>query len=42
MPTELTGRYLSHLSGEKLGLLGKLEMNLDLFLPRSDASFKLT
>ena len=40
--TELTGRYLSHLSGDNLGLLVKLEMNLDLFLPGSDTSFKLT
>ena len=29
-------------SGENLGLLVKLEINLDLFLPESDASFKLT
>ena len=40
--TEPTRRYLSHLSGENLGLQMKLEMNLDLFLPGSDTSFKLT
>ena len=40
--SRLTERYRSHLSGENLGLLVKLEMKFDLFLPGSDASFKLT